>query len=597
MAGCSREALLSEDATEDAAYTALLSALDPSDFGGALRGVFLADIMHRPLHVARAACDLWAQQTEVGVRAVRRAMGLGDDGKLAPGDQRFADKAWQLNPFFRAVAESYLQIVHWADNLIETSPASPLQRNKARFAVDMMLDAAAPTNLPWANPVVWKEAFDTGGRSVVAGAGHFVDDLMHNGGRPRQVDTTPFTVGGNLAATPCRVVMRNELIELLMYAPLTDLVHAQPILCSPPWINKYYIMDLAPGRSFIEYAVQHGFTVFCISYRNPDAAMRDVSWDDYLRLGLIAALDEVTAITHEPVVNIVGLCLGGTMSTIGLAHLAAKNQAKRVGWMTLTNTLVDFSVPGTLGVFADRDSITRLEKNLQKLGFLEGSTMAQTFDWLRGNDLVWSYVVNNWYLGKDPPAFDLLAWNSDSTNMPARMHTEYLRACYVENLLVRPDAFSIGGTPIDLRKISQPLYVLGAENDHIAPWRGSYLISQHVGGEVRYTLTSSGHIAGIVNPPGNAKSEYWTRPRIKRGVDAEAWRGGAEHVQGSWWDDWVAWAEPRSGKLVPPPPMPRGEPGPGRYVKGEKGSSFRTGSKHRSTNARRSEARTKKPRS
>jgi polyhydroxyalkanoate synthase subunit PhaC len=593
MAGCSRELLLIESASEDAAYTTLLSAVDPSDFGGALRRVFFADVVHRPLHFASAASDLSARQAEVGLRAVRRAFGLGDDGKLAPGDQRFADRAWQLNPLFRAVAESYLQTVQWADNLIETSQASALHRNKARFAVDMMLDAVSPSNLPWANPVVWKEAFDTGGQSLVAGAGHFVDDLMHNGGRPHQVDTTPFAVGGNLAATPCRVVMRNDLIELLMYEPQTDVVHAQPIVCSPPWINKYYIMDLAPGRSFIEYAVQQGFTVFCISYRNPDASMRDVSWDDYLRLGLLTALDEVSVITHEPTVNIVGLCLGGTMSTIGLAHLAAKGDSKRVGWMTLTNTLVDFSVPGTLGVFADRDSVTRLEKNLQKVGYLEGSTMAQTFDWLRGNDLVWSYVVNNWYLGKVPPAFDLLAWNSDSTNMPARMHTEYLRACYVENLLVRPGAFRIGETPIDLRKIKQPLYVLGAENDHIAPWRGSYLISQHVGGEVRYTLTSSGHVAGIVNPPGNEKSGYWTRPRTGRGMDAETWRNGAERVQGSWWDDWVAWAAARSGKLVTPPRMPRGEPGPGKYVRGEEGSRFRTRSKSRNTGPARSGARAK----
>jgi polyhydroxyalkanoate synthase subunit PhaC len=593
MAGCSHEWLLIESATEDAAYTTLLSAVDPSDFGGALRALFLADVVHRPLHFAGAAWDLSSRQAGVGARAVMRAFGRNDDDRPAPGDQRFADRAWDLNPLFRAVAESYLQTVQWADNLIETSHVSTLHRNKARFAVDMMLDAMAPTNLPWANPAVWKEAFDTGGQSLLAGAAHFVDDLMHNGGRPHQVDATPFAVGGNMAATPCRVVMRNELIELLMYEPQTDLVHAQPILCSPPWINKYYIMDLAPGRSFIEYAVQHGFTVFCISYRNPDATMREVSWDDYLRLGLMTALDEVSALTNQPTVNIVGLCLGGTMSTIGLAHLAAKGESKRVGWMTLTNTLVDFSVPGTLGVFADRDSVSRLEKSLQKVGYLEGSTMAQTFDWLRGNDLVWSYVVSNWYMGKLPPAFDLLAWNSDSTNMPARMHTQYLRACYVENLLVQPGAFRIGETPIDLGKIKQPLYVLGAENDHIAPWRGSYLISRHVGGEVRYTLTSSGHVAGIINPPGNPKAEYWTRPRTQRDVGAETWRSGAEHVQGSWWDDWVAWAAARSGKLVLPPPMPRGEPGPGKYVKGEEGPRFRARSKKRGTNHVRRDAHTK----
>jgi polyhydroxyalkanoate synthase subunit PhaC len=567
---------LIEDATEDAAYTALLSGVDQSDFTGALRAVFVNDARRRPLHYAKAAADLSVAQAGVGMRAMRRFFGMRGDDDPAPGDQRFADRAWRLNPFFRAAAESYLETVRWAEGVIETSHVSTLQRNKARFVTGMMLDAASPSNLPWANPAVWKESFDTGGQSLVAGAGNFVDDLMHNGGRPRQVDRTPFTIGKNLASTPCRVVMRNELIELLMYVPQTERVHAQPIVCSPPWINKYYIMDLAPGRSFIEYAVQHGFTVFCISYRNPDASMRAVSWDDYLRLGLMASLDEVSAITGSPVVNIVGLCLGGTMAAIGLAQLAAKGESKRVGWTTLTNTLVDFSVPGNLGVFADRASVARLEKNIEKRGYLEASTMAQTFDWLRGNDLVWSYVVNNWYMGKTPPAFDLLAWNSDSTNMPAAMHTQYLRACYADNLLVRPGEFHIGDTAIDMRKVKQPLYVLGAENDHIAPWKGSYRIASHVGGDVRYTLSTSGHVAGIVNPPGNAKAAYWTQPRVERGVDADAWRDSAKRVDGSWWDDWVAWASARSGKLVAAPSMPRGEPGPGKYVVGEEGQMFRS---------------------
>jgi polyhydroxyalkanoate synthase len=566
-----------DDATEDAAYTALLARVDPSDFSGALRDVVRSDAVRRPLHFARAVADLSMGQAGVGMRALRRTLGRRDDDKLAPGDQRFSDRAWQINPFFRAAAESYLETVRWAGSMLESSHASPSNRRKAQFALGMMLDAASPSNLPWANPAVWKEAFDTGGQSLVAGAANFVDDLMHNAGRPRQVDATGFVLGENMAATPCRVVMRNELIELLMYKPQTEQVHAQPIVCSPPWINKYYIMDLAPGRSFIEYAVQHGFTVFCISYRNPDASMSTVSWDDYLRLGLLAAIDEVQAITGSPAVNVVGLCLGGTMSTIGLAHLAAQGESKRVGWMTLTNTLVDFSVPGNLGVFADRASVRRLEKNIAKRGYLEASTMAQTFDWLRGNDLVWSYVVNNWYMGKTPPAFDLLAWNGDSTNMPAAMHTQYLKACYVDNLLVRPGAFRICDTPIDLRKIKQPLYVLGAENDHIAPWKGSYLISHHVGGPVRYALSTSGHVAGIVNPPGNAKAAYWTSPRVDPAMDADTWRAGAERVQGSWWDDWVAWAAERSGPLVKPPAMPRGEAGPGLYVKGEEGRPFRTG--------------------
>ena len=434
------------------------------------------------------------------------------------------------------------------------------------------------SNLPWVNPAVWKEAFDTGGQSLVAGAGHFVDDVMHNGGRPRQVDKSPFTVGKNLAATPCRVVMRNELVELLMYEPQTELVHAQPIVCSPPWINKYYIMDLAPGRSFIEYAVQHGFTVFCISYRNPDESMRAVSWDDYLRLGLMASLDEVQR-DHR---------IAGRQHRRPLPRwhdVDNRSRAPRREGRVRARRMDDAS-PTRWWTSACRATsassrIVRAwrgsRRTSPKRGFLEASSMAQTFDWLRGNDLVWSYVVNNWYMGKTPPPFDLLAWNGDSTNMPAAMHTQYLRACYVDNLLIRPGEFRIGDTPIDLRKIKQPLYVLGAENDHIAPWKGSFLLSRHVGGEVRYTLTTSGHVAGIVNPPGNAKAAYWTQPRVERNVDADTWRETANRVQGSWWDDWVEWAAARSGEMVAPPKMPRSEPGPGKYVVGEEGRAFRSG--------------------
>ena len=572
---------MNNDAGEDTAYEALLAKVDQSDFGGAFRSVFLEDAIRHPLHFAKAGLDLSAGQAAVAARAAQRAFGRGKGDPVAPVDSRFADRTWEANPAFRTLADSYLSTVQWAQQLVDTSHAPAVQREKARFALNLMLDAVAPTNLPWMNPAVLKEIFETGGQSLIAGASNFVDDLLHNGGRPRQVDATSFSLGKNLAATPGRVVMRNALMELLMYEPQTDVVHAQPILCSPPWINKYYIMDLAPGRSFIEYAVQHGFTVFCISYRNPDASMRDVSWDDYLQLGLMAALDQVSELTGSPVVNIVGLCLGGTMSTIGLAHLAAKGEAERVGWMTVTNTLVDFSIPGNLGVFADRKSVTRLEQNMKQRGYLEGSAMAQTFDWLRGNDLVWNYVINNWYMGKTPPAFDLLAWNGDSTNMPAAMHTQYLRACYVDNRLIRPGAFRIAGTPIDLRKIKQPMYVLGAENDHIAPWKGSYLTTQHVGGEVRYTLTSSGHVAGIVNPPGNPKAAFWTHPHADRGIDAEAWRAGAERVSGSWWDDWAAWAAERSGELLAPPRVPPGDPAPGSYAKGEEARPFKARSSAR----------------
>jgi len=551
---------------EDRGYGGAVGGASGASMDGAVTAVITDLVLHHPDRLAKAVSDLAIRQGRTVFEATMRLLGRGKSEPLAPGDNRFSDRAWQENPYLRAIAETYLTTAAWAGDLVEAASVPDSVRRQARFSLRMALDAAAPTNLPWANPTVAKEAFDTGGRSLIAGLNNFLDDVAYNRGRPRQVDSSDFEVGRNLAATPGRVVFRNPLIELLAYEPQTELVHAQPILCSPPWINKFYIMDLAPGRSFVEYAVQHGFTVFMISYRNPDASMAETTWDDYLRLGLLAAIEQVRLLSGSEVVNLVGLCLGGTMSTVGLAYLAAHGQSDRVGWMTVTNTLVDFSIPGDLGVFVDEAGIAKLERAMRSRGFLPGSSLAQTFDWLRGNDLVWNYVVSNWYMGRKPPAFDLLAWNGDSTNMPAAMHSQYLRSCYLHNRLVDADAFSIAGTRIDLGRIRQPLYVLGAEADHIAPWRGSYLTTQRVGGEARYTLTSSGHIAGIVNPPGNAKAGYWTAP-ARRGANADDWLAGAERVKGSWWDNWVAWAAKRSGAMVAPPRLPAGEPAPGSYVR------------------------------
>jgi polyhydroxyalkanoate synthase subunit PhaC len=551
---------------EDAAYGGAVAGADGNSLDSALRAVATEFMLRHPDKLAIAMADLALRQGKVGIDAAQRLLGRGSGEPLAAGDKRFADRAWQDNPFLRAMAETYLTGAAWAAELVDAATVPDRVRQQAHFALRMALDAAAPSNIPWTNPSAVKEAYDTGGQSVIAGISNFLDDVAHNGGRPRQVDASGFELGRNIAATPGRVVFRNRLIELLAYEPQTEVVHAQPILCSPPWINKFYIMDLAPGRSFVEYAVQHGFTVFMISYRNPDGSMAGTTWDDYLELGLLAAIEQVRMLTGSDVVNIVGLCLGGTMSTVGLAYLAAHGHGARVGWMTLTNTLVDFSVPGDLGVFTDEAAISKLERTMRKQGFLKGSSLAQTFDWLRGNDLVWNYVVSNWYMGKQPPAFDLLAWNGDSTNMPAAMHSQYLRACYLRNLLIDPGAFTIEATRIDLGKIRQDLFVLGAEADHIAPWRGTYLTTQYVGGDTQYTLTSSGHIAGIVNPPGNPKAGYWTGP-ARHGVSADDWLTGAERSSGSWWDRWIAWASERSGRMVPPPRLPEGEPAPGSYVR------------------------------
>jgi polyhydroxyalkanoate synthase len=316
--------------------------------------------------------------------------------------------------------------------------------------------------------------------------------------------------------------------------------------------------------------VRHGHTTFAISYRNPDAALRDFGIDAYLKLGLLAAMDAVQRITGKRQVNLVALCLGGTLTLILLAYLAARGEADRVASATVTNTLVDFSEPGELGVFTDEATIARLEERMNERGYLEADEMARTFDWMRSNDLIWSYVVNNWFLGKDPPSFDILAWNADATRMPATMHSQYLRACYLNNLIAQPNGFSVAGVPIDLGKIHTPLYVLGAENDHIAPWRSAYrTVNLTSSDDVRFTLTNAGHIAGIVNPPGNTKAVHWTSEHADRAQGADAWRESAERRPGTWWEDWAVWAAARAGALETPPDLPRGEAAPGCYVRNE----------------------------
>ncbi len=549
---------------EEVKYGTEIAGVNMDGIGGSLFNALTALLRH-PDQVVRAGAELTLSEATVLAHAAKLA--AGGEVALPARDKRFADRAWNENALLFLIAGGYLELSRNARGVFDRIPLPPETAAKARFGADFILDALSPANLPLVNPRAVKEAYDTGGRSLVKGLAAFADDLLRNGGRPRQVDRSGFTVGENLAATPGRVVSGNDLMELIAYEPQTPKVHAQPILCSPPWINKYYIMDLAPQRSFVEYAVQNGFTVFMISYRNPDASMHDLGMDDYLQDGLLAALDQVQEITGAEKVNIVALCLGGLLATLGTTYLTATGQADRIGWVTLTNTLIDYSEPGALGIFTDESAIRRLEAKMNKKGYMEASSMAGTFDWMRGNDMVWSYVVDNWFLGKKPPAFDILSWNADSTHMPARMHSEYLRSFYLHNLLVTPGAYQVLGVPLDLSKVDTPLYVLAAEADHIVPWTSSYKTTQHVGGPVRFVLSNSGHIAGIVNPPAGKKAEHWV---AATGAELPAapgqWKAQAERHPGSWWVDWVAWAKKHSGAMVKPPELPTGPPAPGRYV-------------------------------
>ena len=559
---------------EEFSYGLDMSGADPAALNDALRAVTV-DVMSDPLRMGMLVNSLMLSQQGVAMNTLRRMQGdmPAPVATVAEGDKRFSDPAWTSNPFLMSMLEEYLVRRQHAQQLVEQSRLPDATKRKARFAMNMMMDALAPTNLPWLNPTVIKTAIDTGGTSLMDGMSEFLDDVKNNGGYPKQVDTSSFVLGENMAATKGEIVFRNELIELIAYYPQTETVHERPLLMSPPWINKYYIMDIAPGRSFVEWAVKHGHQTFMISYRNPDESMRDYTMDTYLEKGPLAALDAVQRLTGAPQVNMAALCLGGTMSVAMLAYLEAKGEGHRVASLTTTNTIVDFAQPGDLGVFTDEASISKLEKKMNERGFLESSEMAGTFNWMRANDLIWSYVVSNWYMGKKPPAFDILAWNGDSTRMPAAMHSQYLRTCYLHNLIVVPNAFVLCGVPIDLGTIETPMYVLGAEADHIAPWRTTYMTSQYVSGDVKYTRTNSGHVAGICNPPGNPKACYWTNERVEPGESPDAWLERSTKRQGSWWEDWAVWAAAHGGSQRAPYPLPAtGEPAPGRYVRNETGA-------------------------
>ncbi len=564
------------EAAETAAETlapesGLVAQLESGDFGQSLMAA-MRRAAKQPAAVAAAQVRFASRLAMVGPAAMGRWFGSKTPPPVpVDKDKRFADPAWEDNPAYFALRQYYAATLALAEDILVAgrgSSAEQLSDGKAEMATRLLFDALAPTNFLFTNPAALKRAYETAGGSVVAGTRHFVDDVLHNGGRPRQVDTTPFHLGDNMAATAGKIVFRNDLMELIQYSPQTEQVHAVPVLASPPWINKYYVMDLAPGRSFIEWAIQHQRTVFAISYRNPDATMSGVTLDDYLIQGPQTALDVIADITGSDTIDIVGLCLGGALTAMTAAYLVNIGDT-RIGSVTLLNTLLDYREPGALGLFTDEKSVAQLEKQMAEKGFLEGSNMATTFDLLRANDLIFNYVVSNWLMGQDPPAFDLLAWNADSTRMPAAMHSFYLRSLYMKNELARGE-LEIAGERLTLSDIKNDTYVVSAINDHIVPWPAAYQATHLLSGDVRYILSSGGHIAGIVNPPS---PKAWYETAERNPVEASAWRESATKHNGSWWEDWAAWGAERAGALAAPPPMgsdghPAVGDAPGEYVRG-----------------------------
>jgi polyhydroxyalkanoate synthase subunit PhaC len=546
-----------------------LTEVDQVGFAKALALAGLSAALH-PGAVVAANVRL-AIGSMAAVRAASaRAVGLHVEGPVAPQarDKRFDDPAFVDNPFYFLLAQSYLLGKHLTDELLDAAALEGEHDVKARFAASLLVDALAPTNTLPGNPAAIRRAFDTGGKSLGRGAANLLHDVRFNGGWPAQVDDSGFEVGVNMAATRGSVVYRSDLIELIQYAPQTARVHAVPLLFCPPWINKYYIMDLAPGKSLIEWAITHGHTAFAISYRNPDASMRELSFEDYLRQGPLDAIRVVREITGAPAVNTASVCLGGTLTAIALAHNAESGDGS-VNSATFLNTHTDFSHPGLLGAFTDEATVVGLEKRMRQQGYLDAAQMAHTFDALRANDLIFAYVVNNWLLGNKPPAFDLLAWNKDNTRMPAKMHSEYLRSCYLNNDFARGE-FVLDGHKLDPGKVDTDTYVLAAVEDHIVPWVSGYRTTQLLGGDNRFVLSTSGHIAGIINPP-SPKAKHWTNENYP--PDAEEWKAGAVLHDETWWEDWARWIAQRSGPMVDPPAelgsstFPPLQDAPGSYVR------------------------------
>lgn len=489
----------------------------------------------------------------------------------APEDRRFADAAFTGNPFYRRLMQTYLAWRTAVYDLVKADGSAAAgdwkTAEQLQFAAKLLAEALAPTNVLIGNPAALKRAFDTAGLSLARGLRNFVGDLLENGGMPAQVDKRPFVVGKTLAVSRGAVVRRSPLFELIQYQPLTEKVLGRPLVIIPPQINKFYIMDLAPGRSFVEYAVGRGIQVFVMSWKNPGRAQSECGLDEY-----VDACKEATAaacaITGNSQCNVLGICAGGITTAILLGHLAALGD-ERVNAATLLVAMLDTKLPSMTGMFATKELVASAVERSRRQGVLSAAEMGRLFAWLRPNDLVWNYWVNNYLMGERPAAFDILYWNNDSTNLPARLHAGFMRL-FTDNPLQRAGAWRVLGTPIDLREVKCDLYVAGGQTDHICAWRAAYHGARMFGGKVEFVLNSSGHVQTLVCPPGNPKARYFTNARLPD--DPDAWLHEAAAHSGSWWDHWLAWIGPRSGELREAPGKLGGngfaplEPAPGRYV-------------------------------
>ncbi|KAF7599491.1 MAG: class I poly(R)-hydroxyalkanoic acid synthase [Candidatus Dactylopiibacterium carminicum] len=546
------------------------------------------DMTHKllsdPFRLAQAQMNLAWDYYTLWQHTMQRAWGLSPDPVAVPekSDKRFKHEDWQESFLFDFIKQSYLiaaRNIH--DTVCCVEGLDDETQKKVNFYTRQYIDAISPSNFALTNPEVFQETLRTQGQNLIRGFNNLLRDVEAGNGqlRIRMTDTSAFELGKNVATTPGKVVFQNDMMQLLHYTPTTEKAFARPLLIVPPWINKYYILDLREKNSYIKWAVDQGHSVFVISWVNPDSRHAEKGFDDYLSEGIFTALDAVIEQTGAKEVNAAGYCLGGTLLACALAWMAVKRD-KRIASATFFTTLLDFSQPGELGVFIDEQQVQALEKRMAERGYLEGSEMAGTFNMLRANDLIWSFVVNNYLMGKDPFPFDLLYWNSDSTRLPAKMHSFYLRRMYMENALSTPGSIELCGVKIDLSKIKIPCYFISTLEDHIAPWKTTYLGARLLGRTPRFVLGGSGHIAGIVNPPAANKYGFWVHEDGELPEEAEAWQAGAQQHAGSWWTDWQHWVTALDSKQVPaidPADDKLGvlEDAPGGYVKARLDKSAR----------------------
>ncbi len=487
-------------------------------------------------------------------------------------DRRFSDENWNEIAAFDYIKQFYLLVSEYT--LKSTAANEQLddkELQKLEFYTKQFLDALSPTNFATSNPAVIKETLDSNGENLINGAKALLDDLIRGKGKlltPRMTDNSSFEVGKNVAATLGKVIFQNELMQLIQYTPTTKTVYETPLLIVPPWINKYYILDLRKENSFIQWAVDQGHSVFIISWVNPDKTYANTELEDYMSKGILTAIDKVKEETEQSSVNTIGYCIGGTLLAATNAYLASKRR-KTIKSTTYFATMIDFEAPGDLGIFIDEEQLDALDVTMEKEGFLDGASMASVFNMLRSNDLIWPFFINNYLFGKEPAAFDLLYWNSDSTRLAAKAHSFYLRNCYLNNLLREPGGIKLDDTAIDISKIKVPTYFISTHDDHIAPWKSTYAGAQLLSGDVKFVLGGSGHIAGIINPPVKNKYGFWTNNTIEQ--EPENWLEDASYTEGSWWTDWQKWVKKHAGKKInarkPGRKLKEIEDAPGSYVK------------------------------